>query len=94
LAFTVYPVTLLGLFGYAYDKAFFNNGFWKLWIFISLISDIYSESDIFDGVLTQEIDLLTIVVTLVILVPIFIFQYLGLYRYAYTPSDIWTPEKS
>lgn len=96
--FVIYPITILGIFGFAYNKRLITSGFWKNWIVIAIITDIYSISAIFKtdiGSASSGIELYLYVGTiLAILVPIMALQYYCLYSYAFKSTQIWSKQGS
>lgn len=93
ITFFIYPIVLLGIFGFAYDKRFFTARFWKIWIVVSIASDIYTESDIFEMELdiTSDWELYVYIALFVLIVlPLIIFQYLALYNYTFKSPEIWS----
>ena len=88
----VYPVIMVGIFGFAYDKQIITSVFWKVWIGVALICDTYSLAEVFD---TETLDYegmelyAFLAVLLAILLPILILQYICLYGYAYKSPEIW-----
>jgi len=90
--FVIYPVTILGIFGFAYSKSLITSGFWKSWILIALITDAYSLFNVFGTDLLDQVgfELYSYVGTiLAILVPVMVLQYFCLYNYAFNSPEIW-----
>jgi len=80
---------LMALFGYAFKKAFFQQGVWKVLLPIVFVTDISSTfSDLKDVPLLSEGGV-AIIVLVVIIVPISLLQYLALYRYGFTDRAPW-----
>lgn len=40
--FAIYPLVLIGLFAYAYNKRILFPSFWRFLLVVSLVSDVYS----------------------------------------------------
>ena len=90
--FVIYPITILGIFGFAYNKSLIALGFWKVWIVIALMTDMYSIFNIFGTDLGDQVGLelyLYIGTILAILVPVIVMQYFCLYNYAFKSPEIW-----
>ena len=90
--FVIYPITILGIFGFAYNKSLITSGFWKNWIAIAIITDIYSMFAIFETDIgsSSGVELYLYVGTiLAILVPVMVLQYFCLYNYAFKSPEIW-----
>ena len=80
---------LMALFGYAFKKAFFQQGVWKVLLPIVFVTDISSTfSDLKDVPLLSEGGV-AIIVLVVIIVSISLLQYLALYRYGFTDRAPW-----
>ena len=93
IALVIYPIIILAIYGFAYNRRIFSAVFWKIWIFVALISDAYSLSDIFRA---EELEFTTdgafylyIAVILVLVVPLMVFQYICLYNYGFKSLEIW-----
>jgi hypothetical protein len=90
--FVIYPITILGIFGFAYSKSLISSSYWKIWIVIALVTDSYSFFSVFA---TETVDAsglelyLYIGTILAILVPILVLQYFCLYNYAFKSPEIW-----
>ncbi|MCK5896875.1 MAG: hypothetical protein KAG20_08720 [Cocleimonas sp.] len=85
----IYPIMLLGLFGYAFKYAFFHQNIWKIFFPISLLMDFWVLLDVFQASPDINTSLLIIVMSIILIVPILILQYLVLYRYAFTDKAPW-----
>ncbi len=87
----VYSVILLGIFGYAYNKRFITQSFWKPILPIAAVYDVYylffDEPWSFES--PQEM-LISLGVIAAILVPLIILQYVALYRYGFKAAEIWS----
>ena len=85
----IYPFILLALFGYAFKKAFFQQLVWKIFFTISLIIDALFL--FFEFSTTPELtdNLIVISIAFAILTPLFLLQYLALYRYGFTKKEPW-----
>ena len=90
----VYAFALLALFGYAFKKAFFQQVVWKVFLPISLVTDIASLFSDIEDVLTDTSGVIAIISMVVIIVPILLLQYLILYRYGYTDREPWDNKSS
>lgn len=96
----IYPISLLGLFGLAYKRAYFKQAFWKTLLAVLVIFDISSTFYYLDTLLidaTEASDIvmgmpLENVVTLMIFmvfIPIMLLTYYALYKYGYQSIAPW-----
>lgn len=88
----VYPVILLGFFGYAFHKIFFKQGFWRVFFPIAIGVDIFSLWNDFamdPEVFNSTGGTVGLIIMMVIIVPIFLLQYLALYRYGFSTLSPW-----
>jgi len=90
--FVISPITILGIFGFAYSQSLIASAFWKVWMVVSLVADAYSIFGAFDTEIVSTSGLefyLYIGVTLALLVPLMALQYFCLYSYAFKSPEIW-----
>ena len=85
-------ISLVGLFGYAYQKKIGENSFWKIFFVFLIIVDMidtFHEYNIgtFD---TEEMWRPEIVFPL--LIAIFLPHYIALYLYSYKSKSLWNPQ--
>ena len=85
----VYPLILAGLFGYAFNRRILVRRLWIGLIPIALCYDFYwiFESDW--GLESSADPWLELGLALSLVVPLLVFQYLGLVNYAFRSPDIW-----
>lgn len=88
----VVGISIFGLFGYAYQKTFGKQSFWKRWFIFILIFDassmVYEYST---GVFDIE-GMWQPVITLSLLIAIFLPYYVALYLYSYKSEELWNPQ--
>lgn len=75
-------VSILGVFGYAFQKEILNVKFWKVFLPFIVVWDIFIIIDTLDGILEISEPMLIIGIVIMyagILIP----QYIGLYLYGY-----------
>lgn len=90
--YVVYPIIILGVFGFAYGKSIFASGFWKIWILVTLATDARSFSYLFetDFIDAAGMGLYLSIALIVALATIMIaLQYFCLYLYAFRSPEIW-----
>jgi magnesium-transporting ATPase (P-type) len=84
-----YPFMLLGVFGYAFKKAFFHQYIWKIFFPISLLVDLWILFNTFKESPIISDTTMTLLIVVIIIAPIMILEYLVLYRYAFTNKVPW-----
>ena len=87
----IYPIIVIGIYGFAYDKRIM---FRKLWIFmipVGLAFDIYSYYTLDWNFGSPEEMYFTAGLSLVIGIPFMFLQYLALYKYGSKSPEIWQP---
>ena len=89
LGIVVYPLVLIALYGYAFKKAFFHQIVWKILFPVSLLTDAISLYLVITSGDDFANSLALVSVLVVILVPLFVFQYMALYRYGFTRIAPW-----
>lgn len=93
----VYIPVLLGLFGYAYNKAILFPAFWKILIPVGVIYDAWMIFDDFkESALESDPSFAIAVfgVVIILFLPMMFFQYLALYYYSQNKNNIWAGDKS
>ena len=85
----VYPVIIIGLFGFAYDRKIFFRQFWSYMIPIGMAFDLYLYYDLGWAFESTEELYFTFGLVVVIGIPLAIFQYLALYKYSFRSPEIW-----
>ncbi|HVK98427.1 MAG TPA: hypothetical protein VM553_01370 [Dongiaceae bacterium] len=86
----IYTFVLLALYGYSYNKPLLTRSVWKLLIPIALAYDIYSLTELdIDDVESKAEMIFLVVFCVVVIGPITVLQYMGLFRYAYRADEIW-----
>jgi hypothetical protein len=86
----VYTVILTGLYGYAYDKKIGQQRLWGAVIPLGLAWDIFFMASTIlaiDG--GDPMELYITIGALVLFSPLWIFQYLALFRYRFRSPEIW-----
>lgn len=87
----VYCGVLAGLFCFAYNKRLFQSRLWKFFFPVAMGWDMYSVGSSFTETtmaFTSE-NLIFILIYLLMITPIYFFQYLALYKYAFQSQEIW-----
>lgn len=86
----IYFISLLGVWGFVYQKKVFYQEFW-IYIFFIIIVDYIGSFiiNISNETSTQEIDFLTTIFGLLFLVLGFFYFY-ALYQYAFKMKDLWS----
>lgn len=86
----IYFISLLGVWGFVYQKKVFYQEFW-IYIFFIIIVDYIGSFiiNISNETSTQEIDFLTTILGLLVLVLGFFYFY-ALYQYAFKMKDLWS----
>ncbi|AXX84650.1 hypothetical protein [Aliarcobacter skirrowii] len=89
LIYLIIFISFFGVWGFVYQKRVFYQEFWIYIFFIVLVDFIgtYIVPPIETS--TQEIDFLTIIFELLILIAIFLYFY-ALYQYAFKMKDLWS----
>lgn len=81
--------SLVGVFGFAYSRAFLRRRLWQAWLPIVVVLDVgllvkqYAED-------TTELDPQFIVFLVVFFVIIVVPQYVALYLYGYGSNSLWS----
>lgn len=99
----LYPLSLLGLFGLAYKRAYFKQTFWKSLLVVLIIFDITSTFYYLDTLLIDATEATNMVmgvplenlVTLMIFmvfIPLMLLTYYALYKYGYQAIAPWTTQ--
>ena len=85
----IYPIIIVGVFGFSYGRKIFFSKFWISIIPIGLSYDIYSLYKL-DWVFgsTEEIYFMVSLMAVIVL-PLMFFQYLALYKYSFKSPEIW-----
>lgn len=96
----IYPLSLLGLFGLAYKRAFLSQRFWKSFLIILILFDISStfyyldtllidSSEATDIIMGFPLENLVMIGILVAFIPLMLLTYYGLYKYGYQRIAPW-----
>ena len=85
----IYGAILTALYGYAYDRKFFVQAIWGYLIPIGITWDVFSIVDAFDGEVVSADELYILIITLVVVAPLVVFQYMAIFRYRYRSPEIW-----
>lgn len=88
----IYPFIVLGLFGYAFHKRFFKQGFWKILLPNAFVADVYTIWRDFETDPELYSEPYIFGTMMVILLPILFLQYLVLYRYGFSQLSPWDDE--
>lgn len=85
----IYPIIIVGIFGFAYGRRIFSSQLWVSMIPIGLSYDVFSFFKL-DWTLesTEEI-YFTVGLMAVIILPLMFIQYLALYKYSFKSPEIW-----
>lgn len=82
-------VSLLGLFGYVYQKQFFVQLFWKIWLAVDVLWNLISIPYVLDQddwtMLQSSEGAIVTTVILLLIIP----TYAALYRYAFKMKEFW-----
>jgi hypothetical protein len=86
-------LAVLGLFGFAWNRAFFNQRLWKVVVLIQLASVLLFLAQVVAGLLRFPDSALLVAVVQALLVAGVIsgFTLIGLFLYAWSPS-LWGPD--
>lgn len=92
LIYLIYLISLLGIWGFVYQKKVFYQEFW-IYIFFIIIVDYIGSFiiNISNETSTQEIDFLTTIFGLLFLVLGFFYFY-ALYQYAFKMKYLWSED--
>ena len=96
----IYPLSLLGLFGLAYKRAFLSQQFWKSFLVVLILFDVSSTFYYLDTLLIDSTEASNIVMgfplenlvmigILVAFIPLMLLTYFGLYKYGYQRIAPW-----
>jgi hypothetical protein len=85
----VYPILIIGLFGFAYDRKIFFRQFWSYKLPIGMAFDLYLYYDLDWAFESMEELYFSIGLIVVIGIPLALFQYLALYKYSFRSPEIW-----
>ena len=89
LELATYPLFLTGIYGYAFRKRFFHRKLWQILFPVVLIFDIIVILMTIYRFAAEGAGLLVIAAIHAIVIPLFIFQYIVLYRYSYSKTEPW-----
>lgn len=89
LIYLIIFISFFGVWGFVYQKRVFYQEFWIYIFFIIIVDYIGSLIGPTIETSTQEIDFLTIIFGLLILIAIFLYFY-ALYQYAFKMKDLWS----
>lgn len=88
----IISVSLIGLFGIAYQKTIGKQIFWKRWFVFVIIFDIaYIINDYRNGIYGTE-DMWRPEIVFPLLIIIVLPYYIGLYLYAFKSDAVWNPQ--
>lgn len=85
----IYFISLLGVWGFVYQKKVFYQEFWIYIFFIIIVDFVGSSIGPTIETSTQEIDFLSTILGLLVLVLGFFYFY-ALYQYAFKMKDLWS----
>ena len=91
LIYLIYLISLLGIWGFVYQKKVFYQEFWIYIFFIIIVDFIGSLIGPTIETSTQEIDSLSIILGLLFLVLGFFYFY-ALYQYAFKMKYLWSED--
>ena len=84
----IWLITLVGLFGYAYEKRIFNNIFWRIWLFVKISWDVYF--NFLDDLITQsKLPVYNDIPAYILFACILLTCYIGIYSYGYKNVEFW-----
>ncbi len=86
---TIYSTTLLGIFGFVYQKKIFTQMFWLVWFPVLCSYDLFT---IFRDLVYDADEIKTpvmILITIAIISPLLFIQYLALYNYVFKSGSLW-----
>jgi len=82
-------VALAGVFGFAYQKSVLTGVFWKAWLPVVILWDIFANF-VWDGRAQMEgLGLLDIIVVVAFFYLLFLPGYIALYQYGFRSERIW-----
>jgi len=85
-----YSFVLIGLYGFAYKKRIFKAMLWRIFIPLLLVYDIYSIATVEFGPTEDKNEFIILAIfTAVIIIPLMLFQYMALIKYAFKSTDLW-----
>ncbi len=87
--FIISPFVLVGVFGYAFNRKILNRKLWKIVLPVSIICDLIGIHRMIYESLGDKIPIAVLVIGFIILTPLLIFQYIALYKYAYSDIEPW-----
>lgn len=96
----IYPLSLLGLFGLAYKRAFLSQRFWKGFLIVLILFDVSSTFYYIDTLLIDSTEASSIIMgfplenlvmigILIAFIPLMLLTYFGLYKYGYQRIAPW-----
>lgn len=83
-------IALIGIYGYVYNVVFWDKHFWRIFIPIFVVSELYSFGDAYAD-LAQELQGALLYIAIILCVMLLAPQYLYLYRYSRN-KNIWISE--
>jgi hypothetical protein len=85
----IYPIIIVGIFGFAYGRRIFSTQLWISMIPIGLSYDVYGFLKLDWTFGSTEEMYFTVGLVAVIIFPLMIIQYLALYKYSFKSPEIW-----
>jgi hypothetical protein len=84
----IYSFVLIALFGFSFRKKILNRTIWKILFPVALLFDIIMLASMFNNS-NNGMDALTLTIILVVFSPLVVFQYIALYKYAFSKIIPW-----
>lgn len=85
----IYVFVIAGVFGFAYGRMLFTELFWRCFIPVAALWDIFLTGKGVYEAWHQEYFFVGVAIVAVIFGPVIFFQYLALYKYAFQSSHLW-----
>jgi hypothetical protein len=85
----IYPIIIIGIFGFAYGRRILFSRLWITMIPVGLSYDVYVLFTLDWAFGSTEEMYVTAGLTAVIFFPLMFFQYLALYKYSFKSPEVW-----
>jgi hypothetical protein len=84
----IYPLVLVAIFGFSFRKKILHRTVWKILFPVVLLYDVVVIANMFINS-DQVFDTLTLAIIYLVLSPLMVFQYIALYKYAFSKIIPW-----
>jgi hypothetical protein len=88
----IYPITIVGIFGFVYQKKILFKRFWLVWLPILFSYDIYGISTFIKDIFYESkvsLPPIFIMISVTIIIVLLFFQYMALLTYALKSKHLW-----